>query len=64
MKTLIYKGELATGYIEEPGTNHQFPFRAGEPVLLPDDLAASLLAGNGGWIAEAHAKRNKQSTEE
>lgn len=64
MKNLTYTGDLADGYVEEPGSNHQFPFRKGEPVLLPDDLAISLLA-NPDWreANAAPAKTSKQNTE-
>ena len=62
MKTLTYIGELADGYVEEPGSGHTFPFRNGEPVLLPDDLAASLLQTQSqNWQGETAPKKQKKS---
>jgi hypothetical protein len=59
MTTLIYKGDLAEGYIEEPGSGHQFPFIKGEPVLLPDDLAAALTAQTSDWQKSGASKPQK-----
>ena len=42
MKTVIYVGEMESGYVADTVTGRNFNFVKGEPFEVPEELAATL----------------------